>query len=161
MPTCWAWSPQYISVKLKVMEMLAATNPVLSVVSHETIYRAIYVIARGELRKDLIGFLRQATTRAAHAGAVPTGVATLWTRFPSTNGHMIWSTGPFRAIGRAMYGSSSSTSFFKDAGNASAIGTFVERKSLAYDEGKEMARYKEPASRLDMPVYFSDPNSSW
>lgn len=50
-----AWSPQQISGKLKAMN-----NPDLPPVSHETIYRATYVIPLGELRKHLIGFLRQA-----------------------------------------------------------------------------------------------------
>jgi IS30 family transposase len=35
------------------------------------------------------------------------------------------------------------------------------RRSLAYNQGKEMARYKEPTSRLGMPVYFCDPHSPW
>jgi IS30 family transposase len=35
------------------------------------------------------------------------------------------------------------------------------RRSLAYDQGKEMARHKELTSRLGMPVYFCDPHSPW
>ena len=46
------WSPQQISGRLKLM-----VQP--QTVSHETIYQAIYVLPRGELRKDLIGLLRQ------------------------------------------------------------------------------------------------------
>ena len=83
----------------------------------------------------------------------------------------------------------------KGAGNASAIGTLVERKSrftvlvkmkdcganaaldgfqralgripqqmrtsLAYDQGKEMARHAELSKRLKMKVYFCDPHSPW
>ena len=35
------------------------------------------------------------------------------------------------------------------------------RRSLAYDQGKEMARHKELTSRLGMPVYICDPHSPW
>jgi transposase, IS30 family len=46
------WSPQQISGRLKQM-------PECEQVSHETIYQAIYVLPRGELRKEIIGLLRQ------------------------------------------------------------------------------------------------------
>ena len=46
------WSPQQISGRLRLME-----EP--QTVSHETIYQAIYVLPRGELRRDLVGLLRQ------------------------------------------------------------------------------------------------------
>ena len=83
----------------------------------------------------------------------------------------------------------------KGAGNASAIGTLVERKSrftvlvkmkdcgadaaldgfqralsripqqmrtsLAYDQGKEMARHAELSKNLKIKVYFYDPHSPW
>ena len=47
------WSPQQISGTLAGM-----SEPVGSV-SHETIYQMIYVLPRGEIRRELIGFLRQ------------------------------------------------------------------------------------------------------
>ena len=46
------WSPQQISGRLKLMDHRET-------VSHETIYQAIYVLPKGELRRDLIGLLRQ------------------------------------------------------------------------------------------------------
>jgi len=83
----------------------------------------------------------------------------------------------------------------KGEGNASAIGTLVERKSrftilakmrdcdadaalagfergfnrvpafarasLAYDQGKEMARHAELVIRLKLIVYFCEPRSPW
>jgi transposase, IS30 family len=191
-----AWSPQQISGKLKAMNCCAsncvdadvgANGPVLPVVSHETIYRAIYVIPRGDLRKDLIGFLRQAhKTRGARGrglnrqGRLPDMVS-IHER-------------PEDALNRLIPGDWEGD-FVKGAGNASAIGTLVERKSrytliakmkdcgaqaaldgftkafakvpkmmrrsLAYDQGKEMARHKELSGRLGMPVYFCDPHSPW
>ena len=177
-----AWSPQQISGRLRAMN-----DPALPVVSHETIYRAIYVIARGELRKELIGFLRQAhKTRGARGrgtnrqGRLPDMVS-IHDR-------------PEDVLTRLLPGDWEGD-FVKGAGNASAIGTLVERKSrytliakmkdcsaqaaldgftkalakvpqmmrrsLAYDQGKEMARHKELTSRLGMPVYFCDPHSPW
>jgi IS30 family transposase len=35
------------------------------------------------------------------------------------------------------------------------------RKTLAYDQGKEMARHQELAQRLKIRVYFADPHSPW
>jgi IS30 family transposase len=58
----------------------------------------------------------------------------------------------------------------KDRGAQAALDGFTKasakvpkmmRRSLAYDQGKEMARHKELTSRLGMPVYFCDPHSPW
>lgn len=35
------------------------------------------------------------------------------------------------------------------------------RKTLTYDQGKEMARHEELAQRLELRVYFADPHSPW
>jgi IS30 family transposase len=35
------------------------------------------------------------------------------------------------------------------------------RRSLAWDQGKEMALHTEVAAALDMPVFFCDPHSPW
>ena len=80
-----AWSPQQISGKLKAMSDPDANGPSLPVVSHETIYRAIYVIPRGELRKDLIGCMRKAhkTRGARWRGASRTIRASPPTRGPA------------------------------------------------------------------------------
>ena len=54
-----AWSPEQISGKISSMLTDPSTGQTpLSKVSHETIYKAIYVIPRNELRKELIGFHR-------------------------------------------------------------------------------------------------------
>ena len=58
----------------------------------------------------------------------------------------------------------------KDCGAGAALEGFTKafarippmmRRSLAYDQGKEMARHKELSSRLDVPVYFCEPHSPW
>lgn len=177
-----AWSPQQISGRLKAMN-----DPDLPCVSHETIYRAIYVIPRGELRKDIIGFLRQAhKTRGARA------------RGNNRQGRLVDMVSinerPADVLTRLLPGDWEGD-FVKGAGNASAIGTLVERKSrytliakmkncgaeaalegftrvlgrvpeqmrksLSYDQGKEMAKHKVLTKRLKMPVYFCDPHSPW
>jgi len=174
-----SWSPQQISGKLKALNGGAANgvgadfdagDPALPVVSHET----IYVIPRGDLRKDLIGFLRQAhKTRGARG------------RGTNRQGRLVDMVSiherPHDVVDRLIPGDWEGD-FVKGAGNASAIGTLVERKSrytliarmkdrgaqaaldgftkasakvpkmmrrsLAYDQGKEMARHKELTSRL-------------
>jgi IS30 family transposase len=60
------WSPQQISGKLKQMQDSDAPGPKLPNLSHETIYRAIYVLPRGEIRKEIIGLLRQAKKSRGH-----------------------------------------------------------------------------------------------
>ena len=197
-----AWSPQQISGRLKAMNALEMNAlemnalemnalemnaPALPAVSHETIYRAIYVIPRGELRKDLIGFLRQAHKAR---GARGRGANRRGTLVDMVSIH----ERPHDVADRLIPGDWEGD-FVKGAGNASAIGTLVERKSrytmiakmkdcgagaalegftkafarippmmrrsLAYDQGKEMARHKELSGRLDMPVYFCEPHSPW
>src|ERR1019366_7170594 len=58
----------------------------------------------------------------------------------------------------------------KDCGSEAALHGFTRalakvpqamRKSLAYDQGKEMARHKDLAKALNIKVYFCDPHSPW
>ena len=53
------WSPQQISGKLHQQRDDEQQGPCLPTVSHETIYRAIYVLPRGQIRRELVSFLRQ------------------------------------------------------------------------------------------------------
>jgi IS30 family transposase len=54
------WSPQQICGKLRRQrDDEQQQGPRLPTVSHETIYRAIYVLPRGEIRRELVSFLRQ------------------------------------------------------------------------------------------------------
>ena len=54
----WEWSPEQIAGWLKQMY----TDDESYQVSHETIYRSLYIQARGALKKELLQHLRQ--TRA-------------------------------------------------------------------------------------------------
>ena len=177
------WSPEQIAGRLKQMHPEEPSERV----SHETIYAYIYAQPRGELRKLLIGALRQ-----AHK-----------TRLPRSRGQdrrgrlrdmVSIHDRPVEVQGRQVAGHWEGD-LIKGAGNASAVGTLVERKSrfvllakvdrpdaesvlegftrrlrtlpaslrktLTYDQGKEMARHQELAERLHLRVYFADPHSPW
>ena len=156
-------------------------------VAHETIYRAIYILPKGELRKQLIGLLRQGhKLRRPRAqgkdrrGSLP-GMVSVHAR-------------PASVLTRELPGDWEGD-LIKGAGNASCIGTLAERKtryviltkmkdasadaalagfsrglsrvpqamrtSMTYDQGKEMAQHTELAKRLNIKVYFCDPHSPW
>jgi IS30 family transposase len=177
------WSPEQIAGRLKQMHPEEAAERV----SHETIYAYIYAQPRGELRKLLIGALRQ-----AHKARLPRS------RGRDRRGRLRDMVSihdrPPEALGRQVAGHWEGD-LLKGAGNASAVGTLVERKSryvllakvdgvdaesvlegftrrlrtlppgvrqtLTYDQGREMARHQELARRLNIRVYFADPHSPW
>lgn len=174
------WSPQQISGRLKHMQGSEQ-------VSHETIYQAIYVLPRGELRKEIIGLLRQGRKlrrKRAHGKDRRGGLI----------GMVSVHERPLDVLTREMPGDWEGD-LIKGAANASCIGTLVERKSryvslskmkncgadaalagfsralkrvpktmlksLTYDQGREMARHEDLAKRLKIKVYFCDPHSPW
>ena len=177
------WSPEQITGRLKHMY----PDDPGSHVSHETIYCAIYALPRGELRKELTTQLRFShKTRVSRArgrdrrGQLPN----------MTSIHLR----PVEVAARLIPGHWEGD-LIKGAGNRSAVGTLVERKSrylmmvklsdssaesvleaftakfrhvppsvrktLTYDQGREMAKHEELARRLKINVYFADPHSPW
>ncbi|WP_407936601.1 IS30 family transposase [Lentzea tibetensis] len=158
-------------------------------VSHETIYQALYLQGRGELRRVLAAQLR--TGRAVRVPR-PTSAR----RHPRFTEPMIMiSDRPAEADDRAVPGHWEGDLIIgKD--QKSAIGTLVERatryvllvhlgrsrtadhvrdqlvatittlphqlrRSLTWDQGPEMARHHEFSIATDVPVYFCDPHSPW
>ena len=153
--------------------------------SHETIYQAVYVLPRGELRKEIIGLLHQGRKlrRPRSQGRDRRGGLIGMVSVHERTEHVLT---------RELFGDWEGD-FIKGAANASAIGTLVERKSrytilakmkncgadaalsgfekgrnrvprfmcstLTYDQGKEMARHEELAKRLKIKIYFCDPHS--
>ena len=156
-------------------------------VSHETIYNALYVMPKGELRTELLGCLRQAQrirrTRARgedRRGQIQDMVS-LHVRPPEVEDRLI----PGHCEG----------DLIKGAFNRSAVGTLVDRssrlvmlvwmenasaaaalegfsrilndvpqpmrKSLTYDQGKEMSEHKQLSERTGVAVFFADPHSPW
>lgn len=158
-------------------------------VSHETIYQALYVQGRGELRRELHTALR--TGRAARRPQRRPDQRRPRFTEPMT---MI-SQRPAEADDRAVPGHWEGDLIIGKDGR-SAIGTLVERttryvllvpllqgrtadlvrdglitamtglpdhlkRSLAWDQGVEMALHHEFSIAADVPVYFCDPHSPW
>ena len=178
------WSPKLIAMILK----RDFGHMIMERVSHETIYKALYVQSRGVLRKDLY---RQLSTkrprRKPQAGA---GRA----RSPYREAYTI-ADRPAEIADRAVPGHWEGD-LVLGAGNKSAVGVLVERttrftvllhlpgshdadtvaaamiremgglpehlrQSMTWDRGSELARYADIQLDLDMPVYFCDPHSPW
>ena len=175
------WSPQQISGTLADMQEAFGS------VSHETIYQMIYVLPRGEIRRELIGFLRQGKKLRRPRGqgkdrrgglvgmtSIHERPASVLTRelFGDWEGDLIKGAGNASAIGTLVERKSRFTVLvkMKDCGADAALGGFQRalnrvpqelRRSLAYDQGKEMARHAELSKNVKIKVYFCDPHSPW
>jgi IS30 family transposase len=177
------WSPQQITARLRAMS--AEDCP--GVVSHETIYAAIYAQPRGALKQGMIQALRQAKatrgrrrTTAATASFVPEAQRIVHRP---------------EAIEQRLLPGHWEGDFIKGAYNRSAVGVLVERKtrfvvlckmdgctaadalsgftrqmkklpaflreSLTYDRGSEMACHAELSRRLKIDIWFCDPHAPW
>ncbi len=178
------WSPQQISGWLK----LEYVNNEPMRVSHETIYKSLFVQARGVLRKELISRLRtrrlmrrgkNSTTRGQPRGQIVDAVS-IRERPPEVDDRAI----PGHWEGDILAG-----------GKNSHIATLVERQSrfvmlvqvpgkdtdsvvnalvsqvkhlpaglmcsLTWDRGTELADHKRFTVATDVTVYFCDPQSPW
>ena len=177
------WSPSQIAGTLKLMW---PDEPQRSV-SHETIYTCIYAMPKGELRKDLIACLRRAKSKRMprsrgedRRGQMP-DLLSIHVRPPEANdrafpghweGDLIKGAGNRSAVGVLVERSSRLVMLIKlaDATAASALEGFTAklrgiaesmRKTLTYDQGKEMARHAELTASTGVMVYFCDPHSPW
>ena len=144
------------------------------------------MLPRGEIRKQIIGLLRQ---ERKHRGS-----RTAKDRRGGLIGMTSIHERPASVLTRQLFGDWEGD-FINGTGNASAVGTLVDRKSrfvilakmdncevdaalagferglnrvpagllasLAYDQGKEIARHAEFDKRLNLKVYFCDPHSPW
>jgi len=178
------WSPEQIA------GWLAHTYPSDESrnVSHETIYRSLFIQTRGALRKELLQYLRRTRgmRRSRH-----------YTQKTERHGQILdtvsISERPASAEDRAVPGHWEGDLLF--GSNNSQIATLVERqtrylmlvkvgakdtetvvtaliknarrlpqelyKSLTWDRGKEMADHKRFTLATDVQVYFCDPQSPW
>ena len=177
------WSPEQIAAWLKRMY----PSDMSKQVSHETIYCAIYIAPRGELRTELISYLRQ-----GHSKRKPRTRGT--DRRGTIPDMTMISERPAEADDRITPGHWEGD-LIKGAGNASSVGTIIERtsrlvmlakmkgsdalsayegftgklgkipeplrKTLTYDQGKEMAMHAKLTEKLSMNVYFAEPHSPW
>jgi IS30 family transposase len=184
--TAWLqdwWSPQEISRRLR---MEFAEDPVMRV-SHETIYQSLFVQGRGELRRELARCLRTGrikrrsrqrpetmgqlkdmvmiSERPAEAAdrAVPghwEGDLIIGKDCRSAVGTLVERTTRYVLLlplpdGREAH----------RVGEAlqQAIGTLPSqlRRSITWDQGKEMGCHTQFTVATGIPVYFCDPHSPW
>jgi IS30 family transposase len=177
------WSPQQISARL----VRDFPDDQEMRVSHETIYKSLFVQARGALRKELAACLRTGRTqRCSHKRTEHSGTGRL-------RGMVMISDRPAEAADRAIPGHWEGD-LLMGKGGRSAIGTLVERlsryvmlvhlpegrtaeavrkaltrqitkmpsdlrRTLTWDQGKEMAEHVQFTVATDVDVYFCDPHS--
>jgi IS30 family transposase len=178
------WSPEQISGWLKTRY----PNNESMHVSHETIYRSLFIQARGVLKKELMGHLRskRRMRRSRHAS-----------EHGHSRGQIVDAISirerPAEAEDRAIPGHWEGD--LLAGGKNSYIATLVERhsrflmlikvpskdtavvvaalskrvrklpatlrRSLTWDRGLEMAKHKAFTVATDVQVYFCDPQSPW
>ena len=176
------WSPEQISAYLK-----ANYDDTTMHVAPETIYTYLYVLPRGELRKELISHLRQNRPKRRKQGKGNTAHA------PIPDLISIHER-PIEVEDRCVPGHWEGDLIIGDK-HKSALGTLVERTtrttllirlkakdatsvrkafakrvkclpkqmrlSMTYDRGGEMAQHKLFTKETKMKVYFADPYSPW
>jgi IS30 family transposase len=177
------WSPQQITRRLPV----EFPDDERMRISHEAIYRSIYVQGRGALRRELASCLR--TGRAVRKPRRQAGQ-----RRARIKDMVLISERPPEIEDRAVPGHWEGDLIIGKDG-ASAIGTLVERstrfvmllhltnhsattvreaiaatmltlppalrRTLTWDQGVELAEHLQLRMDTDMDVYFCDPHSPW
>jgi IS30 family transposase len=178
------WSPEQISRRLKAEH---PDNPEMQV-SHETIYRTLYVQGKGILKKELADHLRAGTRtrRRPRTHSEKSG---------HLQGMVNISQRPAEAGDRAVPGHWEGD-LIKGALNKSCIGTLVERstrfvmllhlpngggaqhvvealtrkiqelpielrRSVTWDQGGEMALHAKFTIDTGVAVFFCDPHAPW
>jgi transposase, IS30 family len=176
-------SPEQISLRLR---RDFPDEPEMRV-SHETIYQALYVEGRGELKRELVAALRTGRALRKTQGRTRTG--------SKMSDMVMIADRPAEVSDRAVPGHWEGDLIVgKD--NASAIGTLVERrtgflmllhlpdrhgslevrdqmiaaigrmpqalrKTVTWDQGTEMAAHKQITIATGVAIYFCDPHSPW
>lgn len=179
----WRWSPEQIAGTLRRIYPNRADLRVC----HETIYTALYAMPRGELRKELIACLRHHHThrRPRSAGQDRRGqlpdMQSLSLRPAEANDRLVpghWEADLIKGAGnRSAVGTLVERTtrllilaHMPDASAASALAGFTAalnqvreplRKTLAYDQGREMSLHRQLTERTGVQVYFCDPHSPW
>jgi transposase, IS30 family len=177
------WSPEQIARRLRH----EFGHDEAMTISHETIYKSLYVQGRGELRRELARCLRTGRAQRKPQSRVE--------RRGKIKDMVLISARPPEVADRAVPGHWESDLIIGKNGN-SAIGTLVERttrsvlllhlpegrsaeqvgdamataitalpealrRSITWDQGKEMAYHAHFTINTNVPVYFCDPHSPW
>ena len=178
------WSPQQIA------GWLTREHPddESARVSHETIYRSLFIQARGVLKKELLAHLRvtRAIRRSRHASLKHDGLGqikdaiSIRERPAAAEDRAI----PGHWEGDLIAGSKNSyiatlverhtryvmLARIKNKNTASVVAALAGqvqhlprelRRSLTWDRGKELADHKRLALATDLDIYFCDPHSPW
>jgi IS30 family transposase len=179
------WSPEQIAQRLR--EAFPADPEMW--VSHETIYLSLFVQGRGELRRELTACLRTGRTarrRRGRAGTEPTNRIrdmVMISERPAEvedravpghwEGDLIIGANNRSAIGTLV---ERSTRFvmllhLPDGRRAEAVREAMTakiqtlpaalRKSVTWDQGREMAQHAQFSIDTGIDVYFCDPSSPW
>ena len=177
------WSPVQISTYLKKKYPM---NPDMQI-SHESIYTYIYLLPRGELKKELISYLRQnKKSRYSRKGTndkrgkLPDMISIeerpLEVADRSVAGHwegdLIMGKGHKSAIGTIVERKTRTVILVKLKNkDATSVRKAFEkelmslpkqmRKTMTYDQGHEMAEHKLFTKNTKIKVYFCHPASPW
>lgn len=178
------WSPEQIAGWLKQ----TYPDDTSCQVSPETIYRSLFIQARGALKKELLEHLRRTrgmrrsrhyTQKTDQRGRI-TDTVSISERPASVEDRAV----PGHWEGDLLFGSKSSqiatlverqtryVMLMKVAGKdtATVINALIKNarklpeelyKSLTWDRGKEMADHKRFTLATDIQVYFCDPQNPW
>ena len=177
------WSPEQIAKRLAILY----PNDMTMRVSHETIYKYLYVLPRGELRRELTRCLRQHHKNRRVKNKVRRQTC-------SIQDFISIEERPAEVANRIVPGHWEGD-LLVGHNNGSAIGTLVERttrmtflvplkrkdamsvrkafarqfqmvpdglkRTLTYDHGQEMAQHKLFTKNTRIQVYFAHPHSPW
>ncbi len=178
------WSPEQIAGWLKQ----TYPDDTSCQVSHETIYRSLYIQARGALKRELLEHLRRTrgmrrsrhhTQKTDKVGRI-SGTVSISERPASVEDRAV----PGHWEGDLLIGSKNSqiatlverktryVMLVKVAGKdtETVINALIKNarklpdelyKSLTWDRGKEMADHKRFTLATDIQVYFCDPQNPW
>ena len=180
----WQWSPEQIAGWLK----RTYPDDESYQVSHETIYRSLFIQARGALKKELLEHLRRTramrrsrhhTQKTGDHGRI-TDAVSISERPAAVEDRAV----PGHWEGDLLFGSHNSqiatlverhtryVMLVKTAGKdtETVINALIKNarklpqelyKTLTWDRGKEMAAHKRFTLATDVKVYFCDPQNPW
>lgn len=177
------FSPEQISGYLKNQMHLLPEQ----YVCRETIYNAIYALPVGELRKELIHCLRHGrSSRKPRRGSVDRrwqipDMVSIHLRPPEVSdrtvpghweGDLIKGKGNASAVGTLVELTTGYVILARmaDATATSAVSGFSAalnrmpdkmKKTMTYDQGREMASHADITQKTGVAIYFADPHSPW